>query len=121
MGSNIEINDTLQLSLEQGFPKELLLEAFLKAPEQTAVEIIGKVYQFTKDDIRLFHPVPTRVFLVQNLGGKWIYWGHVLILEQTINSETKTTSGKFKITKIYSPEYMKLATINEAPEGRGYF
>lgn len=120
MGSSLEINDTLQLTYEQGFPEELQIEAFLKAPDQLSTQVIGKVYEFTKEDIRIFHPAPTRVFLVQNIDGKWLHWGHALILEQTINSESKTTSGKFKIIRIYSPEYMKLATMNEAPEGRGF-
>ena len=106
MGSTIEINDTLQLTSEQGFPKE---------PK------IGVEYEFLKDDIRIFHPAPTRVFLVQNIEGKWIYWGHVVVTEQTIHAETKTTSGKFRIVKIYSDEDRKVITRNEAPEGRSFY
>ncbi len=30
MGSSVEINDTLQLTKEQGFPKELVLEKHFK-------------------------------------------------------------------------------------------
>ena len=32
MGSYVEINDTLQITREQGFPKELSLEQHLKNP-----------------------------------------------------------------------------------------
>ena len=52
-------------------------------------------------------------FLVHNFGGKWIHWGKAHIIEQTIHAETKTTSSKFKIVKIYDPEYMKLKTLDD--------
>ncbi|MFH1188976.1 MAG: hypothetical protein V1652_04000 [bacterium] len=67
---------------------------------------------------------PTRCFLVQNINGKWLYWGKVLIIEQTIqgnSKETHTTSGKYKIIEIYDPEYQVQITKHESPDGLSYF
>ncbi len=120
MGSNIELNDTLQLTTEQGFPKELELTRHQKKPF-TAQDFAGKVFQFKdKPDMRIFHPAPTRVFLVHNINGKWLYWGHALIIEQTIHADTRTTSGKFTITKIYPPEYQKQISKYEVSPGKEY-
>jgi len=82
MGSFIEINDTLQITTDQGFPKVLNLARHLKKPF-VAANFKGKVFSFDKPDLRLYHSAPTRVFLVQNIKGKWLYWGHCLIIEQT--------------------------------------
>ena len=121
MGSFIELNDTLQLTTEQGFPKELTLDKHLKKPFK-AQDFKGKVFSFKdKPNMRLYHPAPNRVFLVHNINGKWLYWGHCQIIEQTINANTKTTSGKFIITKIYSPEYQRLISFNEVDPGKEFF
>lgn len=121
MGSNIEINDTLQLTFEQGFPCELSIKKHQEGDLSGATLALNKVYTFRKEDIRIFHPAPTRVFLVQNLEGKWISWGHAVVIEQTINAVDKTTSGKFRILKIYDPSYQIEATKSETPEGRSFF
>ena len=81
MGSIIEINDTLQISKEQGFPKELDLEAHLKNPLNTE-DFKDRIFEFTnKPEIRMYKVPPVRNFLVENRDGKWIYWGLVHILE----------------------------------------
>ena len=121
MGSFVELNDTLQITAEQGFPKELVLEKHLKKPF-TEKRFEGKVFSFSnKEGARIYHPAPTRCFLVHNIGGKWLYWGKILVIEQTINAESKTTSGKFKVIKVYGPEYQRQITINESPEGKSFF
>jgi hypothetical protein len=119
MGSHIELNDTLQITLEQGFPKELVLEKHLKKPFK-ADDFKGKIFSFCKSDIRIYHPSPIRVFLVQNINGKWLYWGHCVILQQTINASEKTTSGKYQIIQIYTPEHQKNMSKYETPEGQEY-
>jgi len=120
MGSYIEFNDTLQLTTEQGFPAELDLQKHLQKPF-TAEQFKDRVFTFKdKQNIRLFHPAPTRVFLVHNIDGKWLYWGHCLIIEQTINAETKTTSGKFIITKIYDPKHQQSMSREEVDLGKEY-
>ena len=119
MGSFIELNDTLQLTTEQGFPKELVLEKHRKKPF-TADDFKGKMFSFTKPNVRVYHPAPVRVFLVHNIGGKWLYWGHAHIIEQTIHAETKTTTGKFIITKLYSPEHQRTMSREEVPEGAAF-
>lgn len=130
MGSNIEVNDTLQLTREQGFPSEwLTLAAHLKDP-CTAEKLKGKTFSFNKEDARLFHLDPVRVFLVENIAGKWLFWGHALIQSQHLRKRNPgpdwkagdwETSGTFIIAKIYAPEFQKLATINQSPPGKSYF
>ena len=56
--------------------------------------------------IRIYHLPPVRNFLVQNIDDKWLYWGLVNIIEVTHDNINKTTSGKFKITYLYTPEEM---------------
>ena len=110
MGSIIEINDSLAITKEQGFPVELNLEKHLKDPLK-AEDFQGKVFEFRdKKDIRVYQIPPVRNFLVEKTkNGKWIYWGLVHILGTTCDYVKKTTSGKFKIIHIYSPEEMKIA------------
>ena len=110
MGSIIEINDSLAITKEQGFPVELNLEKHLKDPLK-AEDFQGKVFEFRdKKDIRVYQIPPVRNFLVEKTkNGKWIYWGLVHILGLTYDYENKITSGKFKIIYINTPEEMKKA------------
>lgn len=109
MGSFIEINDTLQLTQEQGFPAELNLETHLKKP-YTSRDFQGKLFGFKdKQSVRLYKMPPVRNFLVENRNGKWIYWGLVHIVEVKHDYVNKTTSGKFRIIYINTPEEMKKA------------
>ena len=109
MGSIIEINDTLQITRNEGFPSVLDLEIHLKTPYKT--ETFGDmIFEFkNKSGIRVFKVPPVRNFLVENKNGKWVYWGLVHILEVTHNYESKTTSGKFKIIYLYDPDEMRKA------------
>lgn len=109
MGSLIEINDTLQISSEQGFPKELNYERH-KIKPFTAEDFSDKIFEFRdKPKIRIYKLPPVRNFLVQNIDGKWLYWGLVHILEVRHDNINQTTSGKFKIIYIYTPEEMNYA------------
>ncbi len=109
MGSIIEINDTLQLTREQGFPVALDLEAHLKTSYKVE-DFNDKIFEFkNKPSVRVYQAPPVRNFLVENRKGKWIYWGLVHVLEITHDYENKTTSGKFKIIYIYSPDEMRKA------------
>ncbi len=109
MGSITENNDTLQITKEQGFPDELVLETHLQIPYSTA-NFEGKVFSFkNKPQIRNYQQPPVRNFLVENRNGKWIYWGLIHVLEITHDYENKTTSGKFKIIYINTPDEMKKA------------
>ena len=121
MGSFIEINDLLQITTAEGFPSELVLEKHIAKPF-TVSDFKGKVFEFkNKKDPRIYPIPPTRCFLAHNINDKWLFWGECHIISQTINGINKTTSGKFVITKIYSPQYQKLKTINESREGKSYF
>ena len=118
MGSFLIQNDTLQITKEQGFPQELDLEKHLQTSYK-AEDLEGSVFSFTdKADIRNYQQLPVRNFLVENKDGKWIYWGLIHILEVTHNYEKKTTSGKFKVIYINTPDEMKKAfeLIDRNPE-----
>ncbi|HVZ12478.1 MAG TPA: hypothetical protein VG965_05595 [Patescibacteria group bacterium] len=118
MGSFIELNDTLQLTSDQGFPSELVLEKHLDKP-YTLEEFKDKIFEFhDKPDIRVYKTPPTRNFFVENRDGKWIYWGLVHVLETTLDYVKKTTSGKFRIIRINTPDEMKNAfeLIDMRPE-----
>lgn len=118
MGNKIEINDTLKISKERGFPKVLDVNAHRNSPIKLEY-VLGREFEFWNDDERLYHRPSTRVFLVEEIEGKWIYWGHCLITSQTI--ENGKTSGRYKITKLYDPFYQVEMTKNESPEGKSYF
>jgi len=109
MGSFIEINDTLQITKEQGWPDELNLEKHLKAPYNTE-DFKNKIFEFKdKPKIRIYKLPPVRNFLVENRDGRWVCWGLCLITELHHDNLKEMTSGKFKIIKIYTPEEMKQA------------
>ena len=103
MGSLIEFNDTLKI--KTGFPDNLE---------------IGGEYSFSLDDRRVFHLTPIRVFLVEEINGKWNFRGHAQILEFTVNAITNKTSGKFIVSKIYTHEESKTINKLESPEGKAY-
>ena len=123
MGSMIKVNDTLQISTAQGFPAALLDIEVHRASPIVFSAVEGMLFSFSgKEGARLYHPAPTRCFLVQNIGGKWLYWGKVIIVEQTIRGEGElSTSGKFRIIELYDPLYQELLTRRECPEGKSYF
>jgi hypothetical protein len=118
MGSFVEINDTLQITKEQGFPQELDLTSHLQKPFSVS-GFKDKIYEFKdKNDIRIYQIAPVRVFLVENIEGKWLYWGLIEILELKLDYLKKKTSGKFRITKLFIPDEMKQAfgLIDNRPE-----
>jgi len=125
MGSFIELNDTLQITTGQGFPADVLdLNRHRKKPIRLE-EVAERVFEFhDKEGARVYHPAPNRCFLVHNINGKWLYWGKIMIIGQTIKGESRerqTTSGSYKIIAIYKPDYQEQVTKNESPEGLSYF
>jgi len=122
MGSFIETNDTLQITSAQGFPKELNYKKHLTKPLK-AKDFANKIFKFkNKKDIRVYHRPPVRNFLVQNIDGKWLYWGLVHVLEVFHDYKNNTTSGKFKIIYINTPEEMKQAhKLIDRRKGFNYF
>jgi len=107
MGSLLEINDTLRITKGQGFPAELDIKRHIKNP-YTQQDVEGKVYEFkAKEKIRVYKQPPVRNFLVEDLDGKWLYWGLCYILEIHHDYENQMTSGKFKIVRLNNPEEMK--------------
>jgi len=132
MGSFIEINDTLQITTEQGFPVKILnLEKHLQKPIKLE-DVKGQLFHFhKKDSARIFHLDPVRVFLVHSIDGKWLIWGKALIQSQTIEKQLEEngewiegkwqTSGSYIISDIYDPEYQKIFTQRESVPGKSYF
>ncbi len=56
--------------------------------------------------------------MVEELNGKWLYWGLCHILSVEHDYVNKTTSGTFKIICLYTPEEMKQAfrLVDTRPE-----
>ncbi len=94
------INDTLQLTDAQGFPKKLELD---------------KEYSFQKDKCRLYRLPPTRVFLAHNKNGTWDYKGEAIITELTMLPLEPKTIGKFKVVKLYNETQRKLWNEHQQP------
>ena len=118
MGSTIEINDTLQITKRQGFPAELHVSKHLENSYKLK-NFKDKIFDFkNKPNIRVYQMPPVRVFLVENVEGKWIYWGLAYILEITHDYLKKTTRGRYKIIYINTPDEMKQAhkLIDQNPE-----
>lgn len=105
MGSGIELNDTLKMSAEQGFPSELA---------------VGQRYPFKREGLRLYHLAPTRVFLVEEIDGKWNFRGHAVVIKQTQDTESNSTSGEFAVIKLYNDAERQLLNQAEAPAGKAY-
>lgn len=106
MGSLVELNDTLQITKEQGFPEELNYEKHKMKPYKVE-DFEGRIFEFeNKPNIRNYQVPPVRNFLVENVNGKWLYWGLIHMLEVTHDYINKTTSGKYKIIYINTPEEM---------------
>jgi hypothetical protein len=107
MGSFIEINDTLRITKAQGFPTELDLETHLQDPYSLEA-VKDKVFHFTnKPKIRIYKVPPVRNFLVEDVNGKWVYWGLCYILEVNHDYEKEETSGRFKVMRLNTPQEMK--------------
>lgn len=132
MGSYIEINDTLQLTTEQGFPADVFNYESHKLNPVTLDHVKDRIFQFRdKPAARVFQLDPVRVYFVHNIEGKWLFWGHVLIqsvtvekalaLDGTWNGKDWKTSGSFRLSKVYDPEYQHWFTEREAPEDRNFF
>jgi len=121
MGSFIEMNDTLRINKEQGFPLDIAKHL---NNQYKAEDFQNKVFDFTdKKDIRIYKVPPVRNFLVEDIGGKWLYWGLCHIVEIKHDYINKTTSGKFKIIYINSPKEMKDAfhLIHNTNQNDNYF
>ncbi|MGV8162222.1 MAG: hypothetical protein ACP5N2_02695 [Candidatus Nanoarchaeia archaeon] len=98
--ADLIMNDTLQITYAQGFPKELEL---------------NKEYSFEKDNLRLYRLPPVRVFLAHNKDGVWDYLGEAIITELNILPLKNKTTGKFKAVKLYSEEHRRVMNENMQP------
>lgn len=75
-----------------------------------ASDFEGRIFEFKdKPKVRVYKLPPVRNFLVQNIDGKWLYWGLVHVIEVVHDNMEQTTSGKFKLIYIYTPDEMKNA------------
>lgn len=107
MGSFIEINDTLRISKTQGFPAELDIKRHVDKPIDFSV-VKDKIFEFSsKDKLRVYQQPPVRNILVEDLDGRWLYWGLCYIIEVTHDYENQITKGKYKIVQLNSPQEME--------------
>lgn len=132
MGSYVEINDTLQLTTEQGFPADLLNLSRHREHPITLQDVGDRLFEFRdKPSARIFQLDPVRVYYVHNIDGKWLFWGRVFIESQTIYKKLNAdgswtegnwlTSGTYRIIDVYPPDYQHTFTLHEAPADRNYF
>ena len=118
MGSHIEVNDTLRISKDRGFLVQLKYEEHVEK-SFTAEDFKDVIFEFRDNPgIRVFHRPPVRIFLVENIDGKWLYWGQIHVIGIKHDYINETTSGKYKIIYINTPEEMKTAfdLINRNPD-----
>lgn len=130
MGTSVELNDTLLITEAQGFPSKLLSrESHVHSPvKQDALS--AQEFKFSnKDGARIFHLDPVRVYLVENIDGKWLFWGKAFVVSQTIEKKLDAnkqwsgqwiTSGTFKIVEVFEPDYQEAFTKRESPPGKSY-
>src|SRR5438132_9610505 len=107
MGSLVEINDTLQITVEQGFPAGIFDLARHQKTPVTLKEVQDRIFEFhDKPGERIFQSDPVRVYLVHNIDGKWLFWGRIFIQSQKIEKKLSAnvawagewiTSGTYKI------------------------
>lgn len=109
MGSTIRVNDTLQITTEQGFPTALGIHQHLKSP-LLAAHFQAQIFSFHgKEGIRNFQQPPVQNFLVENHAGKHIYGGLITMLSVTHDYVGNVTSGSYRIHTIYTREQMTMA------------
>jgi hypothetical protein len=140
MGSFYELNDTLLLTKNQGFPCGLLnIERHRQNPV-TLKDVEGEIFHFhNKPAARAFQLDPVRVYFFERTeNDKWLAWGKAFIQSLTIErkeglpptdpsgsisfkSGDWVTSGTFRIIEIYDPEYQRIFTSHEAPDAWNYF
>jgi len=125
MGSMVEVNDTLQLTTEQGFPADILDLAKHRAHPIKLEDVADRLFTFKdKPNARIFQLDPVRVFYYHNINGKWLGWGHVMIQSLTLRKNAKglwVTDGTYKIVALYDPHYQEVFTRHETPSGQCYF
>lgn len=142
MGTIIDLNDTLELTDAQGFPFDVFnLERHLRSPI-TLDDVAGRLFKFHgKAKPRIFQLDPVRVFFYHNLPDKngdtkWLAWGEVLIQSLHIEKNPEVahqskrnesdpnqwvTGGTYTILKVYDPDYQRIATQHQTPQGFNYF
>jgi hypothetical protein len=133
----LEINDSLQLTTEQGFPVELFNLERHRANPITLDDVGDRLFSFKgKLGPRFFHLDPVRVFWFHNLGGRWLAWGHVVVQAQTISRNPNApshggainvsdpaqwvTSGTYRVAQVYDPDYQRAFTRNDLPAELAY-
>src|SRR5690348_73302 len=129
MGSTLEVNDTLQLTSDQGFPADVLDLSVHQSTPIPLEAVRGKLFSFRdKPNARFFQTDPVRVYLVHNIDGKWLFWGHAYIQSQSIAKKLEadgtwvegswSTSGTFVVVDLYEPDYQRSFTLRESPPGK---
>lgn len=82
--------------------------------------IEGEMREVEMKGIRYYHLDPVRVFLVQEIEGKWNYIGHAIVKELHLKSDRGTTLVKFVVKQLYPKELVLMINQLEAPIGKAY-
>ena len=97
------------IGLWDHFLDDLDLARHLHTPYRTA-DVLGRTFAFhAKPSVRVYKLPPVRNFLVEDLDGKWLYWGLCHVLEVRHDYLAQTTSGLYTITHLNSPDEMRQA------------
>ena len=132
MGTMVELNDTLQLTTDQGFPAEVFDYAKHQRSPIVLDDVKGRLFSFHgKPSARIYQLDPVRVYLVHNIENKWLFWGRALIQSLEIEKQLQKdgtwdgkswiTNGTYLIEQVYDPDYQRAFTLVEAPADRNYF
>ncbi|MBB5020465.1 hypothetical protein HNQ59_003785 [Chitinivorax tropicus] len=142
MGSFVEFNDSLVISIDQGFPVEVFDINRHQTKPVTLADVGERIFTFyDKANARIYQLDPVRVYLYQYLQnrdgeGRWLAWGQILIQSQTIAKNTAAihqgadnisdphqwvTSGTYRMLKVFDPDYQRIFTRHETPAGMSYF
>ena len=81
--------------------------------------------------LEIYQLDPVRAYYAHNIGGKWLFWGRVLIqslhLEKRLSEDGSwdgtswKTSGTYIMLNVYDPDYQRTFTIHEAPDDENFF
>jgi hypothetical protein len=120
MGTMVELNDTLQLTTDQGFPAEVFDYAKHQRSPIVLDDVKGRLFSFHgKPSARIYQLDPVRVYLVHNIENKWLFWGRALIQSLEIEKQLQK-DGRFmiRITSVRSRSWKPLRIETTLSEPR---
>lgn len=123
----LEFHDCLTLNIRNGFPRKTLnWFNYLRTPVD-ASSVVGRKFDFDNlERPRVYPPSPKSIPWCQEIHGRWLPWGFVEIIHQSISKkcddhrEYWSTSGIYRIVELFSPNEIRLASQRELPPGLSF-